>query len=135
MLALSPLSVIIADQLQALNELGDELQEWFDNSPEGLQSSDKMQIVETAAQALSYLDEPEIPEWLASLDFQEPHSKQRVKTKADRLAYHCALLRIITETLSTAVHLSAQDEEMESDLSQLMYDLNILIDEVEGLLS
>ena len=130
---MTPLSVIIADQLQALNELGDELQEWFDNSPEGLQNSDKMQTVETAAQALSFLDEPEIPEWLQTLDFPEPHCKMRVKTKADRLTYHCALLRIITETLSTAIHLDEAEEQQE--LNDLITSIDDLIQEVEGLLS
>lgn len=135
MLALSPLSVIIADQLQALNELGDELQEWYDNSPEGLQNSDKMSVVLEAASVLSYLDEPEIPEWLATLDFQEPHCKQRVKTKADRLAYHCALLRTITETLLSTVHLAEDDTDEQEELDTLTASLDDLINEVEGLLS
>jgi hypothetical protein len=129
---MTPLRTLIVDQIRALNELGDELQDWYDNSPEGLRNSDKMQVVLEAASNLSYLDEPEIPNWLEDLDFPDPHCKARVKTKADRLSYHCQLIRVIAETLNTTVHL---DDELDAELSGFLSDLDTLVEDIEGLLS
>lgn len=131
---MTPLSTLIADQIQALNELGDELQDWYDNSPEGLQGSDKMQTVLEAASTISYLEEPEVPEWMAELEFPEPHCQMRVKTKADRLQYHCALLTTIAEIVGSHLHLPSDDPDQD-DVDELIETLNREAGDLEGLLS
>ena len=105
------LQEFVSDQLTALNELGDELREWYDNSPEGLQASDKMQAVESAADVLSYLETPDFPEDLQDLDVTQHPQWKTPKSKRDRLAYHTNALRWVADWIRD--HIITGDEEPE----------------------
>lgn len=51
-----------------MNEIGDELQSWYDNLPENFQSGDKGDQLQTAIDAISSVNEPSAPEAASSLD-------------------------------------------------------------------
>lgn len=61
---LKDISDTVSGSIADVEELKDELQEWIDSMPEGLQSSDKASELEEAIQALD-----EIKDALESVDF------------------------------------------------------------------
>lgn len=120
---MTTLSQFIDDQVQALNELGDELQEWFDNSPEGLQSSDKMKEVEAAAEVLSAVEPPELHVDFDQVELDAPPRWKTPKTKRDRVDYHAEALRWVQEwTEAHVVH---------EETNTLVNDLATIIESVE----
>lgn len=65
----------LEDARSVIEDLGQEMRDWFDNTPEGLQNSDKMQRVDEAANALEEAastleDAPECAEKIPEFEYQ-----------------------------------------------------------------
>jgi hypothetical protein len=63
----APLAEVVSEAFEMLAELGNEMREAFDNSPESLQQTAVNQAREAAADALEYLEAPDVPAELAEL--------------------------------------------------------------------
>lgn len=107
---------ILEDALEEIHgkvtDLGEELREWFDNSPEGLQNSDKMQRVSDAADTLEGLEKPEVPEAFAQrvVTYQWYTTKAK-PSRVDRLTTLSVFLDYIANTLE-------EDDDEERELRE-----------------
>lgn len=85
----------LEDARSVIEELGQEMRDWFDNTPEGLQNSDKMQRVDEAANTLEEAastleDAPECAEKIP--EFEYLPCLKRHPSRAARLSEAIATL-------------------------------------------
>jgi len=123
------LSQVISEACDRLSELGDEMQEAFDNTPKGLQGSAIGEARQEAADQLTGLDKPSYHESLEAIKVKvnvpvRTVSAARRLSRSDRRDDAVALLRAALETL--------QESESFSGVDELVSDLEQLIDDAEA---
>jgi hypothetical protein len=123
---------LISDGYATLLELGDEMQSVFDSMPENLQFSDLGERRQEAADALSNLSEPDVPEGCGSLEaFFLPSLD--LGSRAKRATEAADMLRAAAAAIREKMGDDASDEdrsEWESLADQLDSDVSD-VEEVE----
>jgi hypothetical protein len=80
----STISGALSDAFSALEELGGEMRERFDNAPENLQQTDTNQRVSECADVLEGLSEPTCPDCIAEVAMEYRTENKRRASRADR---------------------------------------------------
>lgn len=98
----------VSEAHSELAQLGEEMREAFDNTPEGLQGSDVGQAREAAADELENLDEPDVPKSAAELEvwWKKPErtmSQQKRMTRAQRRDDALQILAEVMSALDTRI--------------------------------
>lgn len=130
----STLAAAVADALESLHGLGEELQEWYDNMPENFQNGSKGEEVSEAADAIEQLaDSIDIPEALLELPVTLPEfvSKRR-KSRADRRDEECMVLGACVEALLAFATEQREQGEATQETDNVIGDIGAVIDEAEG---
>ena len=123
------LSVVVADAYQALIELGDEMQEAYDNTPESLQGSAIGEARQEAADQLSGLDQPTVHESIEAtkikvhVPVRSPSAQARL-SRSDRRDDAISMLQSCVDVL--------QDMAEYSHVDPLIEELDQLISEAEA---
>lgn len=133
----------IVDALSAafsdIESLQDEMQSWYDNMPEGLQSGNKGEAVSEAADALSNVSEVEVPNTLTdnaqfmALTVSVGPLKKRA-SRASRLDYALGLLQTARDEVDG--HINAETvraEDVKEEAQSVIDELDTAISELEGL--
>ena len=118
----------ISTGFSMLEELGNELREVCDNTPENLQGSDKYSARDEAASTLEGLNEPEAGEVLGAVEVKfELAPPKRNQSRSSRRDEAVRYLQEALDVLQAKV-----DEQADDDTESLITEIQDLIDEAEG---
>lgn len=127
----------VADAFSEFEQLQSEMQDWFDNMPENLQSGSKGDQVQEAADALSNISEPSVDEKLAELKVTYA-SDMKAKSRNDRRNEVVNMLNAVIEALD-AEHdridtdeTDKQDHDRQEAIETLKDEVQQMIDEAEA---
>lgn len=128
---------LVSDAFGEFQDLGTELQEWYDNLPESFQQGDKGNLLEEGANSLSGLDQPEVPERIGDIKtIYVPD--ENVSSRADRCSDAIGRLHQAVEALNEAMEEEDDDgkprysQEEKDDMQSLIDELENSIGEAEG---
>lgn len=128
---------LVADAFSDIQSLADEMQEAFDNMPEGLQQGDVGTRREEAASALSSIDEVEVPEEVSDIEvvyYPSLDTSSRSKRAAEAAFQLRAAAEAIREFIDNFNSQLGDDEEenpCEVD-SSVADELESAADDLEG---
>ena len=154
-------SYCVADALsEAMGEiesLRDEMQDWYDNMPEGLQGGDKGSEVEECAQTLGAFENVTLHEALETADedgktetgakspnvghlrFDIVRSTKKRQSRNDRRNEATLLLRAACDAVRTEMEATDNDDERldpyaetRADIDDCLNELDQVADEVDG---
>lgn len=100
----------VSDGFGALEELGSEMRERFDNAPENLQQTDTNQRVSEAADTLEGLSQPDVPDCIAGVDCS---FKSVPNKRTSRAARRDDAIEILDAAKSAAESWLEENEEIE----------------------
>lgn len=118
-----------------LEELGQELRDWYDSLPDSLQGGDKGSALDEGASTLEDLSAVEVSEELAKVLTGEIVTVSPMKKRASRAARRDYAVTLLSDAKQTIEDfLSNQDDDYghKDDLEQLMSDLDEAIGEAEN---
>ena len=125
------LSVVVAEACGALTDLADEMQEAYDNTPEGLQGAAIGEARQEAADALQGLDQPSVHESIEAIKIKvhvpvrSPSAQSRL-SRSDRRDDAISMLQSALDTLIE------MPEPRYAHVDALMEELEQLIGEAEA---
>jgi hypothetical protein len=133
-------SAAVSDALSELQELGSEMREWFDNMSEGLQQTGKAETISCTADSLESVSEPDVPECVAELEVTYFESVNRDKRRGPSRAVRCenavAMLNAAKDAVEAFTSSKGEgdgvDQDVISEVDQLVSDLDDVISEAEG---
>lgn len=131
----STISAAVSDAFNALEELGTEMRERYDNAPENLQQTDVNQRVDECANTLEGLSEPDMPECIAevAMEYSQPTYGRRGPSRADRCSDACSILSAAVSACETWLEDDANKGTEDLTFDDIPADkLTILID-AEGI--
>lgn len=99
----------VSSAFSDLQELGEEMREAFDNTPESLQQGDVGQRREAAADALESISEVDVPEKFADVEIEVSLISDRKMSRPKRRDNAVAMLQAVTG------YLEGLDEDDEAD--------------------
>lgn len=128
----------VSDAFSALQSLGEELREWYDNLPEGLQGGSKGDALSEAADILEGLSEPDVPDSVAEVAVNystlpsRRQSRRERRDEAVQLLAHAvdALQESIDNAQSELNDLQSADETEANDAAETA--LQEIVDEGES---
>ena len=113
----------------SLEDLGNELQDSFDNTPESLQGSDANQAKSDAAEILSNIDKPDIPEKFNVMEITLNVPERKVpKAGLLRETIRDDAVGVLSQIIEFLDELDLEDET-----SEIKDSIQSLIDEVESI--
>jgi dsDNA-binding SOS-regulon protein len=130
----------VTDAYDSLEELASEVREIVDNSPEGLNQTQRIQTLDEAAGTLESLSRPDVPEAVAELAiaYSEAHptDKRREPSRAIRASNYASVLRAASDRVREQLeaHREETDEDQDEwdDMEQFANQLDEDADAVEG---
>lgn len=122
----------VSEAFGTFAELAEELRNWYDSMPEGLQGGDKASQLEESADALENLQEPsEVPGYLSTFEIK-PLPRRR-QSRADRNGYAVGLLEDAKALAEAWLDDTANAEhEDRDDMESFRDELDTAIDEAQG---
>jgi hypothetical protein len=126
----------IDDAFSALETLGGEMRDAYDNTPESLQQSDVGNMRDEAANVLEGLSQPDVPQKLYDIPcsytedrrLYQSRSRQRDEAVCMLDAARCALEEFNVGSVATG----DEGEELDSDRDTLVEEVQQLIEDAEG---
>ena len=123
------------DARTQLEELGQEMRDWFDNMPENLQGGDKGCAVDEAANSLEsatgYLEDA--PECATKVpQFSVEGMTKKRPTRAYRCGYACSIITSTIEAVQTYLAGKEIPEDVSDELEEWVSSLQACLDEAEG---
>ncbi len=122
-----------------LQGLAEEMRSWAFNLEEKFSSTDKYARVSEAADTLEGLEEPQCPEWAATVEVEFMELPQRKKgySRADRCGQACYILdqciQVCQElALANEIDAGEKTSEEKDEAEQLADDLENMKSEAEG---
>lgn len=147
----------LSEGMSELESLQEEMQAWYDNMPESLQSGDKGCAVEECAQALQAWENVTLPDAMETADeggvtetgakspnvghlrFEIVRDNRRRRSRNDRRNEACNLIRAAVDAVREELADTETDDEREdpyvetrADIDSACEDLESMLDEVEG---
>src|SRR3954471_4751791 len=107
----------VSDAFSALQSLGEELREWYDNLPEGLQGGSKGDALSEAADILEGLSEPDVPESVADVAVNYSTLPSRRQSRRERRDEAVQLLAHAVDAVQESID-NAQSELQNADESE-----------------
>jgi seryl-tRNA synthetase len=118
------LADLVSSAVNDLMELGNELREWYDNLPDGLQEG--RSDIDEAASELENISEPDVPEKLAGLEVEHSYV-----TRPSRQQGRSWRQGDATEMLDTAIQF-LEGLEDNDEAEELARELNEIKDNADG---
>jgi hypothetical protein len=124
----------VSDAMSALEELGSEVREVFDNMPESLQSGNRGDMLNAAADELEYLSAPDVPECISGIPISFEYKPNRRPSRSDR---RYEAVRMLEHARDAAQDWLDDDSNAETDaeVSEGERDINSEREEVEQFIS
>jgi dsDNA-binding SOS-regulon protein len=130
----------VTDAYDSLEELASEVREIVDNSPEGLNQTQRIQTLDEAASALEGLSRPDVPEAVAELAiaYSEAHptDKRREPSRAIRASNYASVLRAASDRVREQLEAHREETDEDQDewdgMEQFANQLDEDADAVEG---
>lgn len=128
----------VDDAINALLELGSELQEIVDNaSGSNLEGTERIQTLTNTAETLTNLNEVSIEDWMSDLPITYTESVQTRKGRSESRLVQCDnYLSVLRAVISAGEDLIGSDEydaDHEEELQTFIDELQSIVDECEGL--
>jgi len=123
---------LLSDAQSELEELGNEMRDAFDNTPEGLQKSPIGEARESAADMLEALEMPDLPENIASIGYIYSHLP--LKKKASRSDRRNAAVDKVATVIGYLGDLRDVEDGLEENKknNDRIEELETLIEELES---
>jgi Protein of unknown function (DUF3102) len=120
-----PIGEAVDEAFTEFEELGLEMRDWADNTPESLQQTEKYETISNTAETLEGIERPDVLETLdnITITITDPPRRRRGYSRAARFEQACAVLETCISTLK-----QAEGEEAAELASSLQDSLN----EAEG---
>jgi hypothetical protein len=131
--------------LSGIEELRDELQEWYDGMPESLQGGEKGQALETCIEALSNYEQVDVPECVSEsqedgdettkgnvggVRFEMIDMNKKRMSRAQRRDLNVSLLQCVVDAVRQ--ELEEHEDSGEDRYAETRDDLNAFLDELEN---
>lgn len=121
---------LVSDAFSEIQCLSEEMQEWYDNLPEGFQQSERGERVQEAADALSYLDEVDVPE-----EFQDLKAVYipafEIESRRDRASEVSSMLQTAAETIRQFMEDESKADEYDDGIADQLEETASSVDDVE----
>jgi hypothetical protein len=127
---------LVSGAFSDLEELGQEMQDWFDNMPENLQDGSKGDAVSEAADGLSNISAVDTPESLATIKVKYAYDS-KARSRSDRRDNAINVLNAVIEHLESdqvkrGIADSSEQEKLTEEYDEFLGDLQNARDEAEG---
>lgn len=113
----------VSDAMSALEELAGEVREAYDNMPESLQSGNRGDMLNTAADALEYLSTPDVPECISDVKVEYTYKPDRRPSRSDRRYEAVRMLEAARDAaqawLDDEANADTDDGEVDSFISEI----------------
>lgn len=129
----STIAGAINDAFTQVEELKNELQEWFDNLPESFQSGSKGDALQEAIGQLEFDSEPEVPEYIRESAVQVSDFKARKMSRRLRCEEATGMLESVVAELESEIDAYRDGSDSEHEKNDERADeLEVLKDELES---
>ena len=120
---------LVDNAFDDIDNLKDELQEWFDNLPESFQSGDKGDQIQEAVDTLDSIERPDFPEAVPDGVLVIHYPNLDAESRRDRAAEASDTIRDVASELRALEDLS---EEAMDEINQYCDELEAASDEIEN---
>lgn len=125
-------SAAVSDAFAQIEELREELQNWYDNMPEGPKNGDKGSMLDEAISTLGSNSEPEIPEYVGEMRVEYIPGGKRKKSRADRRDEAVTMLTAAAARAEDVAEDEEEDEDVQEEARNFAEELRDAISEWEA---
>lgn len=123
----------ISDGCSVLEELGGEMENWYDSIPENLQNGDKASAVQECQEAMQEAgDAPNVPDSIAGFQATVYVSNKKRQSRSDRRNEAVAYLQAAADALREIAEDDKISESLRDEAGELADEVQQRIDSAES---